>query len=264
MSTKIAVATTALVALFMPWGSTAHAQFFAQAGFNDASGLQSDVTPNSPYTIGGPVAGAGIGEPGWAGPWVGSGTVQSATTLEGDGAVQITPTSAMHRVLSSPLAGHIHIDQYVLFAPGAQLIVYTDQGTTETTPFQAALWGALPNHEFYAVDGTGDAGFPPGEVTGFTWSPDTWYKVSVDMDMVSQTWTFSVNDVQYVPPDPLGFRGTPSFVNEIRYQSEGSGPVFVDAVTIVPEPSSAAIAAIGTIGLLLAFRRRKIGQLGGE
>src|SRR5262249_49054429 len=150
MSTKIVAVVMALAAMLLVLVSSGHAQFIAQAGFNDASGINSNGTPNSPYTIGGPVAGAGVGEPGWAGPWIGSGTVQSTTTFEGDGAVEIIPTSANQRVLSMPLAGHIHIDQYVLFAPGAQLIVYTDQGTTGTNPFQAALWGALPNHSFYA------------------------------------------------------------------------------------------------------------------
>src|SRR5262249_3557221 len=42
---------------------------FAAAGFNDAKGINSDSTPNSPYALGQSNRPGGRGEPGWEGPW---------------------------------------------------------------------------------------------------------------------------------------------------------------------------------------------------
>ncbi len=47
----------------------AEAQIIASSGFNDASGINGNGTPNSPYTIGQTAGGRGAGEPGWAGTW---------------------------------------------------------------------------------------------------------------------------------------------------------------------------------------------------
>ena len=62
-----------------------------EAGFNDALGINADATPNSPYTLGGDVIGAGIGEPGWTGPWQVSGqcVVETSNVFEGDGAMHM-------------------------------------------------------------------------------------------------------------------------------------------------------------------------------
>src|SRR5690242_3531805 len=77
------------------------AQVIAASGFNDASGLNSDAIPNSPFTIGQTVDGRGAGEPGWSTLWtvqqggaVGGGEhalVLSAAAHEGDGGLQLEP-----------------------------------------------------------------------------------------------------------------------------------------------------------------------------
>jgi hypothetical protein len=240
--------------------SFAQDAFFAQAGFNDASGINSNATPNSPYTIGGPVNGAGLGEPGWNGAWFGSGLVQNTTTFEGDGAVQITPTSAMGRVLSAPQMGRVLIEEHVQFAPGADLVAYTDERSVTFNPsLHAAIWQVHADNKFYVIDGLGNGGSPTPQATGFTWLPNTWYTIDLDVNMVSQTWTFAVNGVPYVPPHPLGFRGNPTFMNDFNFLSEGSGAVFVDAITVVPEPSSLVLAAFGLVALL-AWRWRRLNR----
>lgn len=64
------------------------------AGFNDALGINADATPNSPYTLNATLDGAGVGESGWAGPWVETtgadslATVQTTNVFEGDGAIR--------------------------------------------------------------------------------------------------------------------------------------------------------------------------------
>src|SRR6478672_3015146 len=78
----------------------------AISGFNDATGVNSDPTPNSPYDLNNSsLAGQGASEPGWLGPWtVGSfaAAVRGTTTFEGDGAVFMAGTSQPTRTLAAP------------------------------------------------------------------------------------------------------------------------------------------------------------------
>ncbi|HTM55127.1 MAG TPA: PEP-CTERM sorting domain-containing protein [Pirellulales bacterium] len=241
--------------------SLAQATGITQAGFNDATGINSNPTPNSPYTLGGSVTGAGIGEPGWAAPWyntLGTATVQTSTVFEGDGALQLTPTTSPARQWTAPLQGQLIIEQYVSFTEGARLVAYTQQGTSEATTEQGPIWQAFPDHHFNVIDGSGDGGSPTPTVTNFTWQPGVWYKVTVHADVATQTWDFAVNDVPYVSANPLGYRGSPTSLSVVHYLSEGSGLVFLDAVTVVPEPSSIVLAVLGLIGLTAwGWRRRE-------
>lgn len=260
MTRTITVVTLAMAMHLAAGPAIVRAGVIAQAGFNDASGINSNPTPNSPYTLGGSVTGAGIGEPGWAGPWVdvvGNGTVQTSTVFEGDGALQITPTSAPARQWTPQPQGQLTIMQYVSFTEAARLVAYTQQGTAENTALQGAIWQAFPDHHFNVIDGSGDGGFPTPIVTNFTWQPGVWYKITVHTDVASHTWDFAVNDVPYISPHPLGYRGSPTALNAVRYLSEGSGLVFLDAVTVVPEPSSLVIGLLGGLALIvLAWARR--------
>lgn len=238
----------------------ANATVITQAGFNDATGINSNPAPNSPYTLGGSVLGAGIGEPGWAGPWFalpglgGSATVQTTTVFEGDGALQITPTFAPARQWTAQLQGQLIIEQYVRFTEGARLVAYTQQNTSEATTLQGPVWQAFPNHTFNVVDGIGNGGSPAPIVTNFTWQPGVWYKITVYANVATQTWDFAVNDVLYIPANPLGFRGSPTALTTVRYLAEGDGLVYLDALTVVPEPSTVLLGAMGAIGLLLMRR----------
>lgn len=259
MNSRLLVSISGMAILSAVLSSAADAAPIAQAGFNDAAGINANATPNSPYTLGGPVNGAGLGEPGWSTNWFGGGTVQTSTMFEGDGAVQITPVAAMGRNLATPQTGKFSIEQYVRFAAGARLVTYTDQHTPEGEIYQGAIWQAFPDGKFYAIDGVGDGAIvAPQEFSGFTWQPNVWYKVGIAVDVAEQTWEFFVNDAKYLSPDPLGFRGTPTFLDRIRYQSEGSGPVFVDALTITPEPSTVMIMSIGVALLLVAGAKRRL------
>jgi hypothetical protein len=257
-TTKLSV--FALLLHLVLLASPASATVIAQAGFNDASGINSNPTPNSPYTLGGSVVGAGINEPGWAGPWyntLGSAAVQSSTVFEGDGALQLTPTTSPARQWTAQLQGQFVIEQYVRFTEGARLVAYTQQGTSEATTQQGAIWQAFPDHHFNVIDGNGDGGSPTPTSTNFTWQPGVWYKITVDVDVASQTWNFAVDDVPYVPANPLGFRGAPTDLTVVHYLSEGLGLVYLDAVTVVPEPSSFEIGLLGGLALIaLAGARR--------
>jgi hypothetical protein len=96
----------------------------------------------------------------------------------------------------------------------------------------------------------------PREFSGFTWEPDVWYKINIVGDVASQTWEFFVNDVRYDAPDPLGYRGVPSVIDRIRYLSEGTGPVLLDSIAIVPEPPSMVVALVAVFVLSVAPRGR--------
>jgi len=245
--------------------------FFAGAAFNDASGLYSDATADSPYQIGATALWKGVGEPGWAVGWTVSvggtnppfgshyGDIRSDVVLEGDGALRMRNRQSeelwMHRRWSQPLAEKFRIDQHVNIPSGGQFGSRPfSSGTGSLIGRIGPSWYAVDG-KFYAQDGDG-AGNAPGEFSGFTWEPDTWYKVSLIVDPPSRTFEFLVDDRKYIPPDPLGFRGTPSSIDHIRYLT--STPLYIDdiRVTIVPEPTTMSLAAIGMTGFL-GFGRRK-------
>ena len=255
----ISVMTLAMMLSLASATSIVEAGFVAQAGFNDASGINSNATPNSPYTLGGPVGGAGVGEPVWSGPWQSdsvANVVVTSPVFEGDGAARLNPTSGTGRELIQHLNGKFQVEQYVQFAAGARLVTYTEQAPGGNA-LQGPIWQAFADGKFYVIDGVEDAGSPPSQFTGFTWQPGVWYKVDILGDMTTRTWDFFLNDIKYIPPNPLGFRGSPAYIDRVFYQSEGSGSVFLDAVTIVPEPSSLVLAAFGFIGLVVWGWRRK-------
>src|SRR5205807_6301981 len=51
------------------FGAPADSDLIASAGFNDASGMNSNPAPDSPYPLDSEGKQGGVGEPGWAGPW---------------------------------------------------------------------------------------------------------------------------------------------------------------------------------------------------
>src|SRR2546427_1406979 len=103
--THQSVAACAFAALFV---GAAPAQIFASAGFNDATGINSNPTPNSPHNVNNaPLNSQGAGEPGWFTPWQAGGatTVVNVGAFEGDGAVFMQGTAQPVRVLAQPIAG---------------------------------------------------------------------------------------------------------------------------------------------------------------
>ncbi len=228
----IAGSALACALLWVSPGSAA--DVIAAAGFNDADGLNSDAVPGSPYALDTGLSGQGGGEAGWFAPWTAdsNSTVQTTNVFEGDGALEISPTTAPWRLLNQNLTDPFRISQRVRFDAGARLVAYTEQNT-DSNGTQGAIWSAFADGQFRAVDGTGDGCFVcPTEVTGFNWEPDTWYQIDMLVDPATQTYDFYVDNVMYVAPDPLGFRGTPTALNRVRYLSEGSGDVYLDALEI--------------------------------
>src|SRR5690349_2811717 len=68
MRLALAVLVSCFVAGAMAWRSNA-VPIYAQTGFNDQSGINSNATVGSPYTLNQTINGRGNGEPGWTGPW---------------------------------------------------------------------------------------------------------------------------------------------------------------------------------------------------
>jgi hypothetical protein len=206
----------------------------AETGFNDLKGIGSEM-PGA-YVLGPLTADSGQGEPGWLRTWGPDprSIVQNKVVFEGDQALQIQPTTAPNRAIAEPMTGLFSIEQYVRFEPGARLVAYTEvEATGELIANQGAVWQALPDGRFYVVAGTGDGCIVCNtEFTGFTWSPGIWYQVTTVIDVSAQSWDFYVDGAHYDRAEPLGFRGTPTSLDRIRYLSEGSGSVFLDAIII--------------------------------
>jgi hypothetical protein len=236
----------------------------AQSGFNDTSGINSDDLTNSPYQLGALISGQGAAEPGWSEPWSSDGSasiVQTAVTFEGDGAALVVPTSGISRRWTATQTGIFTIDLNVRFNPDSRLIGYVFRDTN-ISDLQGPVWQAMPDGTFRVVDGNGNPTNPPIEVTGFTWTPDVWYKISLHVDVGDQTWEFFVDDQKYNAPDPLGFRGNPpwlDYLDGISFLSETSGAsgVYIDNIQIceIPEPSALALLGMGTFGIAVFGRR---------
>jgi Ca2+-binding RTX toxin-like protein len=212
------------------------------AGFNDAEGINSDPTDNSPYTLGGTLLGSGVGEPGWAGGWnqpVGStnnAMVQSTTKFDGDGAMQITggTTGVNRAILNAEASGVVTVTQMINVPAGGGAMQYLYDGSMPDTPTRVAVnWdahAALTNFRVLDVD--------TWENTGIPIPIQDWVKVTIRMDMTARTFDFFINDNQYIPPDPLGFRGNPGAMSHVGYLVENLPGIYIDAIQVFgPDPA---------------------------
>jgi hypothetical protein len=221
----------------------------ASSGFNDQSGLNSNPTPNSPFTLGQTVHDRGAGESGWAGPWQvqeGGGhggehlvKVESFAAREGDGGLSMTPspiagTSRALRQLAVLQTRAFVIEQDVNFVAAGDLQsrpFYT--GSTEPAGF-GPLWritGPANNRRFQVVDGVGDGSHTgEWEETGIAQRPGEWQHVVLHVNPATQLWSFSVDGVAYNGPDVLNFLGQPPGIDLIEYLTNSSG--YVDGVIV--------------------------------
>src|SRR5262249_32737366 len=142
---------------------TPSGQVIASAAFNDASGVNSNPTANSPYTLGASIETGDNSEPGWASQWVvsdGGGpdtpslaTVTTSAPFEGDGAAHIIPGTLdgetwVHRQFSQAQFAQFEIEEYIkLPANGA---VNADAYGND----YGAYW-RVANNKFYAGAGDG-------------------------------------------------------------------------------------------------------------
>jgi hypothetical protein len=250
------------------------AAIIASSGFNDAAGLNSNSTPNSPFTIGQTVDGRGAGEPGWADNWLvqqggalGGGEhalILGAAALEGDGGLQLEPnpifgqTRAIRR-LATPQNRRFVIEQDVNFIGVNSLYSRPSSSAVGNEGVSIGpewrISGPIGNRHFDVLDGIGDQLESNWESTGIDAKPGEWQHVLLDINVATQTWTFSVDGVMYNAPDPLGFRGTPPNIDNIEYITDSSG--YIDSVVVrdAPEPASLALAPLGIA--LFALRRRR-------
>ena len=94
--------------------------------------------------------------------------------------------------------------------------------------------------------------------TGFTALPNVWNEISAAVDVNSQTWEFYFNDQKYAKT--LDFRNPHVFVDRVTIGADSATRSYVDNVriSIVPEPSTYALALAGFAGVgLVGWRKRR-------
>lgn len=262
----IARATIALLALV---SLSAPVQSQVIAGFNDATGVNSNATPNSPYNVNNAsLNGQGVGEPGWAGPWSigGAPLVVNSGMYEGDGAAFFQNTSAGLRNLSTPLSGTMKVGLFFKISQssvsGNGIDFYTIDTTFTSGANVGSQWQAAPNGHMLVFDGTENGGGTPFLDTGFTWSAGVWEQAEVQINMITRKWDFYYNGVKYNGPHQMGFRGNITQLNEVYYLNEVGAPnsSYLDNlyVTPVPEPTSLVLTIAAGAGWYVRKRRRTI------
>src|SRR5438874_13692988 len=154
---------TAILAL----AGAARGQIIASAGFNDASGINSNPTPNSPYNVNNVLLdGQGAGEPGWFTPWQVSGArVVNAGAFEGDGAVFMQGTTQPVRVLAQPISGRTSVEVLTEIVnsavTGNGINFYVRQASIVDTTGVGPQWQLRGNGHITVIDGNED-GDPNG------------------------------------------------------------------------------------------------------
>jgi hypothetical protein len=254
--------TFAMLLVF--FGQASRAAVVAETGFNDALGINSNGTTDSPYELNATAHGQGAGETGWLGTWqvvsgpVTNSNVQNTVTLEGDGALHAQPTTNTYRSWAAPQSGIFTVEQYLRFTENSRSVIYLyeSSGGVISAGESGPVWNAFPDGTVSVNDGIGDGGGMI-EDTGFDWEADVWHKFTTLVDVPSQTYRFFMDGNEYLAPDPLGFRGAPTSIDSINYLAEVSGSgTYIDSLRIVPEPSTFMLVAIGLLGML-ACRWRK-------
>ncbi|HEX3149567.1 MAG TPA: Ig-like domain-containing protein [Gemmataceae bacterium] len=205
------------------------------AGFNDASGINSDATANSPYQIGSVIGGQGQGEPGWLTNWVqnignvGDVVVQSNVVYEGDGALQVLggTTGAERDWNNGQSSGTVLVTQYVYVPPGGAVAQYLqDRSIVDTATATAAQWRGIASSNFEVLDSG------VWEDTGIPVPINQWVRVDIRVDMTARTYDFFINGQQYNAPDPIGFRGNPVTLNRANYFITNTPGFYADAFQV--------------------------------
>ena len=240
----------------------AQAQVIASSGFNDQSGLNSNPTPGSPFTIGQTVDNRGSGEPGWDGNWAvsqggafGGGEharILAEAAREGDGGLLLEPnptfvTTRVVRGFTTFQSRRLIIEQDVNFVGVKEL--YSRPASSDTQPGsigpQWRLFGPVGNRRFQVADGQGN-GVYFWEDTGIAQRPGQWQHVTVDINVPTQQFTFAVDGIRYNGPDPLGFTGSPASIDYTEYITNSSG--WIDNVVVrLPQSLSGDANRDGTV-----------------
>jgi len=262
--------TTFALAALLALASTAQGQIIASAAFNDATGINSNPTPNSPYNVANAaLLGQGAGEPGWFTPWqvLGAPRVVNTGTFEGDGAAFFQDTSGGQRVLAAPISGQTSVEVLTNIVnsavSGNGINFYVRQASIADTAGIGPQWQLRNNGRITVIDGNED-GDPSGTAhvfdTGLTWTPGVYHRIRIDINAAARRWRFTYDGVT-INRD-FGYRGNPVFLDRIDYLNEIAAPngSFMDALGLapapVPEASSLAFIGLAACGCAPAVVRR--------
>jgi serine/threonine protein kinase len=176
----------------------------------------------------------GADEPGWAGRWAPLSpqvSFQTQVVFEGDAALHLSNTG-LTRSLITPLRNRFIVQQQVQVPPGGGVIGYVRNG--EEARREGPIWNVLGG-KFSAYQGDGQGGGSFVE-TPFAVEAGKWHKVSLLIDISTQSWEFFVDDRKFEPPQPLKFRSNEEQLRTLRYQCENAPGIYIDAVRILRAP----------------------------
>lgn len=253
-------------------GKATAATIYAQSGFNDQVGVNSDPTPNSPYTIGQSVAGQGTGEIGWSGTWFtqnggatggeGNALDKATSALEGDGGLEITPASLGSTLVRRSLAA-ARTDHFVMACDvnagsvgdlNVLMLKYNYPLSSDVNGPWWRITGAVGSRHFEVFDGQSD-NTGSYENTGILQKPGEWQHVEMDINVPAQTFTFSVDGVTYNAPDSLGFWGPAAVLDQVVFFDSAAASVDSVVVRGVPEPGIVGSCGVWVVASLLRRRR---------
>lgn len=199
----------------------------AVAGFNDASGLNGNSRPGSPYPLGKNNTQGGFGERGWAGVWTGDSRAAFVRdrVAEGDGALHLTATTNYGRTLSKAQSGQFAMEAMVCSPEKGGFQCYIWEKSVETT---GPMWG-VRNGRFAARDGQGNG--EGSYVPIADCRPNAWHKVTVTIDTANQKWSMAVDGQG--GERQFGFRYRPTSLQGINFLVEGNEQIYLDAIRIM-------------------------------
>ncbi|MCC6424961.1 MAG: PEP-CTERM sorting domain-containing protein [Phycisphaerales bacterium] len=188
------------------------------------------------------------------GTWSKSGSpmVESNTTppaYEGNKYLQITRPAASFADFGKQTSGTLH-SEFMLYirsanfaSHGAQVLLRDD-----ALSGYGIILSAISGGSVYYYNGSGYS------ASNATFALDTWQKWTLDVDLSTDTYNFSVNGTQGLStPDTIH-----DSVSDLRYMIFGSGggtnPQYL--VDAVPEPASVGLIGLTCMGLLGSRRRR--------
>jgi hypothetical protein len=200
---------------------TAPKDLIAGSGFNQSKGLLAGAR----YSMGSNKQG-GASEPGWENPWPASpkATFQDKVVHEGDGALFLSATVNYGRRLKQSLKGKFEVEQFVRIPDDGGLTAYVWRKPQETGPMWRIAEGKI---KALAGDQKGSGNWTD---MGDGYKADTWYKITIRVDLTKKRWSMLVDDKE-VGSD-LGFRTDQSEFQEINYLIEHKGGAYIDALRI--------------------------------
>ena len=205
----------------------------ASAGFNDARGLNSNPVPGAPYPLDTPNRVGGAGEPGWAELWPATPAArfQTKVVFEGDGALYLTGSPNVGpnygRQLARAQTGRFQVEYHLQVPAGSSC-----GGYVWKDPWKDGRGGPFASGPNWNAGGGKFSA--QGLDTGFKCLPGRWYKVTLRINVATQTWEFFVDDRRFEASHPLGFRAKVEYLDVVNFLVEGG--VYIDALRVTRLP----------------------------